>query len=306
MTIVVLMHALAKSLISRYGLTGQHWLEQAPTLIASIAKTWGLAELTPLPNLTHNYVLSGVKDGKPIILKLSINPDELEQEAMLLNAFADYGAVAVLAEQPGALLLECAIPGTTLKNYFPAQENESINIAAAVIKKLHQAPLAQPEKFKPITTWLNTIHSTAKIPAQYLNKAIILKNHLLSSAAPPVLLHGDLHHDNILQHQDGWVVIDPKGVIGEPAYEVAAFICNPIPELLQHPNAGQLVQHRIITFADILNIPADRIYQWCFVQAVLAWIWNLEDGLDTSYFEQYTSLLETLQNNTIGNTRYNS
>lgn len=285
---------LAKTLIGRYGPEGQRWLAQIPTLIASLAKAWGLSDLQPLPNLTYNYVLSGFKDGAPVILKLSITPEELVQEAMLLKAFAGYGAVAVLAQQPGALLLERAIPGTTLKNYFPQHENESIIIAAKVIQRLHQTPLSPSNNFTPVTSWLAAINPEAKIPASYLNKAIKLKNHLLASAAPTILLHGDLHHDNILQHQNNWVFIDPKGVLGEPAYEVAAFIRNPIPELLQQPNATQIIQHRIVAFADALQLPAERIYQWCFVQSVLAWIWNLEDDLETEYFEAYTDLLETL------------
>jgi len=37
--------------------------------------------------------------------------------------------------------------------------------------------------------------------------------------------------------EDGWVAIDPKVVIGEPAYEVAAFIRNPMPALLKHADA---------------------------------------------------------------------
>lgn len=54
------------------------------------------------------------------------------------------------------------------------------------------------------------------------------------------MLHVDLHHDNILQNGNEWLVIDPKGVVGEPAYEVAAFIHNPMPELLTHADAQLL------------------------------------------------------------------
>ena len=111
---------------------------------------------------------------------------------------------------------------------------------------------------------------------------------------PDVLLHGDLHHDNILQNGNDWLVIDPKGVIGEPEYEVTAFIRNPIPELLTHADAPNIILNRITHFAKILELSERRIIDWCFVQAVLAWIWALEDGCDASYFEQLTKVFNKI------------
>lgn len=73
------------------------------------------------------------------------------------------------------------------------------------------------------------------------------------------------------QNGNDWVVIDPKGVIGESAYEVAAFIRNPMPELLNHADVPNIILNRITHFAKIMELPSQRILDWCFVQAVLAW-----------------------------------
>jgi streptomycin 6-kinase len=135
------------------------------------------------------------------------------------------------------------------------------------------------------------LNEDLNIPVHYLTKAREVRDNLLRSASEPVLLHGDLHHDNILQHGDNWVVIDPKGVIGEPAYEVAAFIRNPIPELLAQSNAASIISHRIARFAEILELPEQRILEWCYIQSVLAWAWALEDGCDETYFQQLTQIL---------------
>lgn len=85
-----------------------------------------------------------------------------------------------------------------------------------------------------------------------------------------MLLHRDLHHDNILKHGNEWKVIDPKEVIGDPVYEVAAFIRNPMPELLTLDTTThtQMFHLRMMKFAQILAFPAQRILDWCFVQAV--------------------------------------
>jgi streptomycin 6-kinase len=63
-----------------------------------------------------------------------------------------------------------------------------------------------------------------------------------------------------------------------------------MPELLQHNNASNIINNRITQFAKILNIPEQRIIDWCYVQAVLAWVWTLEDGGDEAYFKKLTEL----------------
>ena len=133
------------------------------------------------------------------------------------------------------------------------------------------------------------------IPNEYLQKARKLRDQILQNAKLDVLLHGALHHDNILQNGDDcWMMIDPKGVIGERAYDLAAFMRNPMPEVLNQADATTIIHNRITRFSELLGIPAQRILDWCFVQAVLAWIWSIEDGCDTSYFEQLTKIFDTL------------
>jgi streptomycin 6-kinase len=186
------------------------------------------------------------------------------------------------------------MPGTSLKDYFPNQEQESIEIACGVMKKLHQANIPTTHNFPHIKDLLAALDKDWPIPDEYLQKARKLRDQLLQTSEPDVLLHGDLHHDNILQNGNDWLAIDPKGVVGEPAYEVAAFIRNPIPELLTHADAPNIIQGRVTRFAELLGIPAKRIHDWCFVQAVLAWVWALEDGCDTGYFQQLTKVFDTI------------
>ena len=88
------------------------------------------------------------------------------------------------------------------------------------------------------------------------------------------------------------MVMDPKGVIGEPAYEVAAFIRNPMPELLTHENVQKIIHNRITRFAKILKLSEHRVIDWCVVQAVLSWVWAIEDGCDNTYSKNLTAFFE--------------
>ena len=139
------------------------------------------------------------------------------------------------------------------------------------------------------------------IPDEILAKAKHLRDDLLKSTTKEVLLHGDLHHDNILKNGDRpvrrslseaeWLVIDPKGFIGDPAFEPAAYLCNPIPELLQENQPREIIEKRINICSAELDIDSRRIAGWLYAKSVLCWAWSLEDNLDANYWKEFLSIL---------------
>ena len=262
------MNELEKNIIALYAKSGEQWLS----------------------NLSN--VLSGFQGSQSVILKLGLDIDGLKREAYALKSFAGFGVVSVFAEDDGMLLLECAVPGDSLKTYFPEQENEAVLITCDCLNRLHQAPIPNDHRFPSIEDWLLALDKDTHIPTHYLQKAINLRDELIATSATPVLLHGDLHHDNIIKNGNAWAVIDPKGVIGEPAFEVAAFIRNPIPQLFSHDDVKGIIERRIAQFSERLKLPAYRIRDWCYVQAVLAWVWAIEDGCDATYFKKLTEILD--------------
>ncbi|MCC5015715.1 MULTISPECIES: aminoglycoside phosphotransferase family protein [unclassified Legionella] len=283
-----------QNIINLYGAKGKQWLENLPQIIERKEEFWQISALKSLGNHSYHYVLSGLQNNKAVVLKLTPDNKTLNKEAIALKAFAGFGVVALLDQMNDALLLECAVPGHSLKSYWPEREEEAIKIACKSMKKLHQAPPPQEDVFPSIDEWLAALDKEWDIPAVYLKEARELKESLLKTRNETRLLHGDLHHDNILAHGEDWLIIDPKGVLGEQAYEVTTFIRNPIPELLDSEKALAILQNRIEMMAALLELDRQRIYKWCFVQAILSWIWNLEDGLDTAYFRQLATIFYSL------------
>lgn len=284
------MKTFKQNIINLYGEKGNHWLSDLPRLIKQAEATHGLSDLKPVKSLSYNYVLSGFQGSQAIILKLGLDIEGIKREAAALKAFSGFGVVEILSDSHGLLLLMRAIPGFSLKSHFPENDDEAIHLTVNVIKRLHQAPVPHTRAFPHIKDWLTALDSDLKISVQILQKARELRDQLLKTAGPDVLLHGDLHHDNILKNGQDWVVIDPKGVIGERAYEIAAFIRNPMPDLLSLHNAAEIIKNRITRFAKLLDLPSERIHSWCLVQAVLSWVWAIEDGCDTGYFEETTKI----------------
>jgi streptomycin 6-kinase len=263
------MSAFENNVISIFKDQGKQWLAELPHIVRSIASDWELTDLTPVANLSFNYVLSGRQHEKPIILKLGLDTPALAREVLTLKAYAGYGGVCVLDERAGVLLLERVLPGESLKSYLPHEVDQALAICCEVMGRLHQAPI--PKAGLPhISDWLAAIDKPWDMPIHYLEKARKLKTELLNESGKDVLLHGDLHHDNILRCKNGWEVIDPKGVIGSPLNEVWTFIQN--------------IEQEAPYIARRLNVEVAQVVQWYFVHLILSVCWNLEDNLLPNLF----------------------
>lgn len=165
------MNTFHSNIMNIYGEKGQAWLDDLPQLVASISSKLGLHDLKEVTNLSYNYVLSGFQGDTPIILKLGLDSEALEREAFALKCFAGWGTVKVLAKEEGMLLLERAVPSTSLKYYFPTKEKESIEIACGIIKKLHKASITGAHHFPHVKDWLTALDKDWSIPDGYLQKA---------------------------------------------------------------------------------------------------------------------------------------
>jgi streptomycin 6-kinase len=268
------------------GTRGAMWLKELPDLISDCQKTWSLNKLTLVENLSFNCVLRANRqdDSSPVILKLAISSPELKQEIRALQIYNGHGAVKLLEVDldKGACLLEALLPGGTLKPFFPENDENATQIMLDVMKKLHQHKLPSDlSGFPTIENWLSALNNKNELPfSSWITRAKRIATRLLKTQGHMVLLHGDLHHENILQNNNEWISIDPKGVLGETAYEVGSFVRNPMPELLQYPDPLKLIKKRLELCSSNLNIEMTRLIHWCFVQAVLSACWAYEDNTD--------------------------
>jgi streptomycin 6-kinase len=281
------MNELNKNMISLYGKEGKQWLDSLPEITAKIATKHNLSGLTPVNNMTFNYVASGYQNDNPIILKIGLNNKALAKEASCLKAFTKHAAAEVIASDNNMIIMQRAVPGRTLKDHFPDNDLDATNILCASIKELHKAPMPKSHNFYHLSKLFTALDQPLDIPDEILTKAKHLRDDLLNSTTKEVLLHGDLHHDNILKNGDSWLVIDPKGLIGDPAFESAAYLCNPIPELLQENQPREIIENRINICSAKLGIDSRRISDWLYAKSVLCWAWSLEDNLDPGYWPQF-------------------
>jgi len=115
-------------------------------------------------------------------------------------------------------------------------------------------------------------------------RAAAVARDLLADQGPPHVLHGDLHHENVICHPErGWPAIDPKGFIGDRTYDAANGLCNPssLPEIVRD-RKRLLRQTRIM--AEALDIDRERLLAYVYAEACLLAIWCLEVGVDPSHW----------------------
>lgn len=280
-----------------YGSKGEQWLADLPSIIADISKEWNLTNLQPATNLSFNAVLFGYMDTQAIILKLSFSPEALKKEANALLAFSHHGCVEVLKLRNDALLLQCAVPGVSLQDSFAVDELTYLKIALPLIDLLHMSPVPAQHQFPSLHDWFATFDKDWPLPKNYLARARILRDKLLNTGIKPALLHGDMHQANIISNHNGWLIIDPKGVVGDPIFDkVGCLIREPIEPLLQHHDMLNILRNRIEFVAGYLHTDSVLIMEWTLLQAVLSCCWLLEDNLATNkmlkFIDKLTRLIE--------------
>jgi streptomycin 6-kinase len=277
------------------------WLNELPYTVQLISAQWQLHNVRTMPNLSYNYVARAHSKiyAKTVILKICSSNKVFSNELTALRYFNGVGCVKLLDcnEKYNALLLEYIEPGIDLASCWNQFDESYIRQTILdILKTMHHTPWYSNRKMPTINEWIISLtkFTLSPLPLHYLKKATDLANTLVESQNEQYFLHGDLHFKNILKdHQHKWISIDPKGVVGELAYETAFLICSPLPYLLQLPNPSSLIIQRIEYCANALNIDPQRIIKWCYVQAILAACWAIEDQTD---WKQWLSWAECIEN----------
>lgn len=287
----VLTPALVHTLTTVFA-GGDAWLAQLPALLDETVQRWDLTLARPAWALSYNVVLPAtLSDGTPVVLKLGVPNRELTWEAAALAHFDGQGAARLLHSEPerGILLLERVWPGTPLVDLGDddVQDDDRRTRMAAQAMQTLWRPAPADHGFPTVRDWAQGMQrlratfvgGTGPFPARLVEMAEANFRELLADQAEPMLLHGDLHHWNILAGTgDAWLAIDPKGVAGEAAYEVGALLRNPFADPAHVPDLARIQSRRIAILAEMLEMDPQRLRAWSFAQAILSAWWSYEDG----------------------------
>lgn len=215
--------------------------------------------------------------GQPAMLKTSLFPSEALGNAVL--AWWDgHGAARVLAADGATVLLERAqSTGTLLRLYDEGRDAEAIAVIAEVGAALHTPRTTPaPTGTAHLKHWFADLPLAAERHGGVLRASAAAADALFAEPTAETLLHGDLHHDNILHFGErGWLAIDPKGIRGDRAFEYVPHLID--PDLTTELDVARL-ERQIALTATAAVVDPIRLRLFLLAWAGLLAAWWSDDG----------------------------
>lgn len=182
----------------------------------------------------------------------------------------------------GIILEECIHPGIRLRDEESLEKR--LNIFSGLFNGLHIEP-ENPSIYPTYIEWVSRItkymssREDYKELYLYMKKAESICLQISQSYNKKMLLHGDFHHDNILLNNDGnYKIIDPKGVVGDPIFDVPRYILNEYEEDISDEKYYEKIYTIINSLETSLGIPNKIIKQCYFIEVVMANCWDVESN----------------------------
>jgi streptomycin 6-kinase len=272
----------------RRGEAPMRWLDRLPAAVERAAAHWSLRLEGPFPDLSYNYVAPAtLPDSTPAVLKLCFpDPDgDFLHEEAATRAFNGHKCVRLIDSdlEESALLLERLEPGTMLHDL--EDDIAETSIAASVMRGLWRPPPLEHE-FPKAIEWIADARRPSAMPGRkqafpWIEAALASTREFAAAASEPLLLHGDLHHYNILAAaREPWLAIDPHGVIGHPAWELAPFLITNL-ERFPRDDWPSVIRRRADQLSEELSLDREEVYAWNATRALQCAFWSLRDDTRT-------------------------
>lgn len=264
------------------------WLDELPAIVSDLAERWGLEVGEPYEGSQVSWVAPARRDGDEVVVKVQWPHPECRDEAAALVAWAGDGAVALLAHAPDrhALLLERCTPGDRLADH---PEVDAVGVMVDLLPRLWE-PATEP--FRPLADeaadWRRSLWTDWSAAGEPCERRLVdAADDALADLGPTqgeqVLLHQDLHGDNVLaSEREPWLAIDPKPLAGERELGVA-----PIVRDFQLGHTRAEVRRRFDRLTAELGLDRERARAWTVGQTV-AW------AFDSDYAEQHFATVRWL------------
>jgi len=244
---------------------------------------WNIGSFEPLAD-THSSLVWKVEridhPGEVFVIK-QLKPAGMEEMrgAHYLRWQDGHGAARLYDLKATSMLLEYAGSYHLDQHLKDGHDADCLVIFGQVLAALHTpSPAPVPSDLQPLERHFSGLFTVADQTSLYA-EATTLTRQLLATPHQPIPLHGDIHHENILQGPRGWLAIDPHGLIGDAAFDAANIFYNPLDRddlCLDLDRAKRMAEH----FAPIITRAPSYILDYAFAYGCLSAAWHREDGND--------------------------
>ena len=240
---------------------------------------WRLtADGAPIATRTSRLLPVRTSENLPAMLKIALISEEKSGAAYMVWR-AGEGAARVLAHEGDALLMERATNARSLSELARedrAKDDEATKSLCAVIEALHRPRRAPPASLIPLESRFKSLFEAGRRSGGTLELAAAKSRELCANFREVRELHGDVHHGNVLYFGErGWLAVDPKGLVGERAFDYANLFCNPDPVTAREP--GRLAR-LVPVVCEASGLEPRRLLEWVVAWSALSAVWMVEDG----------------------------
>jgi streptomycin 6-kinase len=295
---------LSATSVAWEGEVAREWLARLPGLVAEVAERWDLEVGDPLEpggNISWVAPVRRRTDGLDAILKVQLPHPESEPEAIGLRAWAGDGAVRLYDHDPErcALLIEPCRPGTGIDAL--GGPPDAVVAAAAIGARLHttSVPDGLPTLEAVLADWADELEGRLEegpAPDPGLARRVLTTMRERPRAtAHQVVLHGDFNPTNLLSaEREPWLAIDPKPMLGDPAYDGPRIVTQPDP--CQSADPAATLAERLAIVVDVMGVDREALLEWCLVGSIEMGTWARAHGDQeaASSCESHVALLAPL------------
>jgi streptomycin 6-kinase len=235
------------------------------------------------PIITASSRLLPVRsNGRAAMLKIT-EAEEEKRGGGQMEWWNGDGAALVLARDDEALLLERAEgDGSLAAMSMSGRDDEAIAIACRTAARLHAPRAAALPPLMPLHIWFAALEPAARTHGGFLARSAAAAKELLGAPREISVLHGDIHHDNILDFgARGWLAIDPKGLTGERAFDFANLFCNPdmANPAVALASRPEVFARRIEIVTSQASLDGSQLLKWIIAYTGLSSAWLIADGI---------------------------
>ena len=251
----------------------------ADSVVAPYLKLWDLAADGPAFSTPSSALTPVVAHGRKAILKVATEREE-ELGNRLMAWWDRRGSAPVFAHDGPAIVLERAEGRRSLSTMAATggnRDDEATRVLCTVASRLHAVGGEPPDGLVGLDYWFRELFVHAETRGGFFGTAASVARTLVDDQREPVVLHGDVHHGNVLDFGvDGWRAIDPKHVTGDRAFDFANILCNPGSRVALVP--GRL-ERRLTVICEQTGIERERMAAWTVAWCGLSAAWGeREDG----------------------------
>jgi len=268
----------------------------------SLAQRWGL-NLGETAHATYSQVWFGTRGTDHVVLKVgSARARVRESAALRIYGAGEAPMCRLLESADDAIVVERIIPGDDVRPLAAVDDDAATAVIGALIRQLHDSvgDSTQPSELPRLTDIAQAFddvpaHGQAPVAPTLLACAKALTYELAAPSESDTLLHGDLHHQNVLRsgwdpHDCRWVAIDPHGWWGDRTFDCVAMLLDLHDATALHGlSDGQVkrrTDRRIAILADQTGLAADRITAWTIAGAVISELWCWQDHALVQHWPQ--------------------